>query len=175
MRSLTKTEAIILRKRELLENDLVIIIFTEELGVVRTIAKGAKKITSRRSPHLDTGNLINVYLSHSRESYYLDNTQLISGFTSIKSDQRKISYLYAFFFILDRIMPQEQPDSEVYNLTKKYLVDLAKHDFTSQIFQTYLQTLLFTLGYIEGELPLSSLINRTQEIINEKIPLDDIM
>lgn len=175
MRNLTKTEAIVLSKRELLASDLIITILTEELGLVKTIAKGVKKITSRRSPHLDTGNLIHVFLSHPGETYYLDSTQLISGFTAIKSDPAKVKYLYAFFFILHRILAQEVAEEGIYLLTKKYLVDLSKNLFSAENFRSYLQKLLFSLGYIEGDLSLTSLISRTQEIINEKIPMDDII
>ncbi|MEK7109728.1 MAG: DNA repair protein RecO, partial [Patescibacteria group bacterium] len=66
-----KTEAIVLKKKDLLNKDVLISLFTQDLGRLTIFAKGVKKITSRRSPHLQTGNLINVLISHKNDHYYL--------------------------------------------------------------------------------------------------------
>ncbi|PIP63744.1 hypothetical protein COW97_01050, partial [Candidatus Roizmanbacteria bacterium CG22_combo_CG10-13_8_21_14_all_34_12] len=54
-----KTEAVVLKKKDLLNKDVLISVFSQDLGRLTLFAKGIKKITSRRSPHLQTGNLVN--------------------------------------------------------------------------------------------------------------------
>ena len=89
-----KTEAIVLRKKDLLNRDVLISFFSQNLGRLTVFAKGIKKITSRRSPHLQTGNLINVLLSHKSDRFYLQESQLISGFSELKKDEGKVRQLY---------------------------------------------------------------------------------
>jgi DNA repair protein RecO (recombination protein O) len=176
MSSLVKTEAIILKKKELLQKDILITLLTLEMGKVSVIAKGIKLITSRRAPHLQTGNLVNVILSHKTTTYYLQQTTLISGFQDIKNDPHKMSYLYTFFFIIDKILPEEHKEEEVYAIVKLFLIDLARSStLTLDFLRPHLQKLLVSLGYVEGAKSLSELIQTTEEILNEKVPLHVIM
>jgi DNA repair protein RecO (recombination protein O) len=124
MAQIHKAEAIVLKKRQLLQQDFVITLFTKELGKIKVIAKGIKKLTSRRAPHLETGNLINVVLSQKSEPHYLQQTELTSAFSAIKDDTDKMNYAYVFFFILDRILPEGQAEESLFNMTKKFLIDL---------------------------------------------------
>ncbi|MBI4009495.1 recombination protein O N-terminal domain-containing protein, partial [Candidatus Roizmanbacteria bacterium] len=52
MKRTLKTEAIVLRKRSLPNQDKIVTLFTKELGKLNVFAKGIKKITSRRLPHV---------------------------------------------------------------------------------------------------------------------------
>ena len=171
----SKTEGIIFKKKDLLERDYLLTIFTQEMGKVRAIAKGVKKITSRRAPHLQTGNLVNFVLSSRNDMFYIQDTVLISGFSELKNNQQKIEVLYAFFFILDRMLPEQQREDEVYNLTKKFIIDLSRSSSFSRIqFGSYLQSLLQVLGYVHNPLPLPELISTVESIIHEKIRSDII-
>ena len=170
-----KTEAIVLKKKQLLGQDTFLTLFTKEQGKVFVIAKGIKKLTSRRSPHIQTANLIDVLFHESKDMYYLQETRLISGFIQIKKDNLKVKNMYSLFFILDRLLPERQKEDKIYNITKSFLVDLAKTKVTNWgLFSIYLQKTLQSLGYIHESKPLEELIHMTEGIINEKIPLDVI-
>lgn len=166
-----KTETIVLRKKDLLNKDVLISFFTKELGKLTVLAKGVKKITSRRSPHLQTGNLINILLSQKNDRYYLQESQLISGFSELKKAENKVRELYSFLFILDRLLPENQKEEHVYNLTKKFIIDLSNPDEKARIgLSKYLNKLMGSLGYLHEEKNLPELRSLIQEIIDEKIP-----
>ena len=69
MKRTIKTEAVVLRKRSLPNQDAIVTLFTKELGKINTIAKGIKKITSRRLPHTQTANLINTVIYKKAERF----------------------------------------------------------------------------------------------------------
>ncbi len=166
-----KTEAIVLRKKDLLNKDVLISFFTENLGRLTVFAKGVKKITSRRSPHLQTGNLINVLISHKNDRFYLQESQLISGFSELKKDEDKVKQLYLFLFVLDRLLPENQKEERVYNLTKRFLINLslpAGKDRLGLLY--YLNKLMSLLGYLHQAKNFNELKFFIEEIINEKIP-----
>ena len=166
-----KTEAIVLRKKDLLNRDVLISFFSQNLGRLTVFAKGVKKITSRRSPHLQTGNLINVIISHKNDRYYLQESQLISGFSELKKDEDKVKQLYFFLFILDRLLPENQKEERAYNLTKKFLIDLSHPSGKKRLsLLYYLNKLMSLLGYLHEDKNFNELQFLIEEIINEKIP-----
>ncbi|EKE15200.1 MAG: recombinational DNA repair protein [uncultured bacterium] len=162
-----KTEAIVLKKRDLLNKDVLISLFTEDLGHLTVFAKGIKKITSRRSPHLQTGNLIDVLVSHKNDHYYLQESQLISGFSELKKEEKKVSQLYFFLFVLDRLLPELQKETKIYNLTKNFFIDLTK---SKTVIVNYLTETMRLMGYLDKKVSQAELKSLIEEIINEKIP-----
>jgi len=171
-----KTEGFIFKKISLLNRDQVITIFSRELGRIRVFAKGIKKLTSRRSPHIETGNLINAVLSKSKDYYYLQETGLISGFSQIKKNQSKFQCLYLFLFVLEKLLPESQKEEKMYKLFKSFMIDLSKGDNYRGIMTDYLNNTTSLLGYQERN-KKKDLIEITafiEEIINEKLPAFNI-
>ncbi|PIU37240.1 DNA repair protein RecO [Candidatus Roizmanbacteria bacterium CG_4_8_14_3_um_filter_34_9] len=166
-----KTEAIILKKKDLLNKDVLISVFSQDLGRLTLFAKGIKKITSRRSPHLQTGNLVNILVSHKNERYYLQESELLSGFSELKKDEKKVSNLYLFLFVLECLLPEQQKETKAYNLTKNFLIDLSKSTKPNSIAVKYLSDIMMQLGYLDKKVNFPELKSLIEEIINEKIPL----
>ena len=166
-----KTEAIVLKKKDLLNKDVLISLFTQDLGRLTIFAKGVKKITSRRSPHLQTGNLINILVSYKNDHYYLQETQMLSGFSELKKEEKKVKQLYAFLFVLERLLPEQQRETKVYNLSKNFLIDLSKSSKPSLITVKYLTDIMIHLGYLDKKVSYPELKSLIEEIINEKVPL----
>lgn len=162
-----KTEAIVLRKRGLLEKDVLVSLFTEAEGKVVIIAKGVKKITSRRSPHLQTGNLILTQLNLRKDIYYLEGSSLMSGFSALKSDRSRVEALFKFFYVLDRLLPERQKEQRAYNLTKSFLVKLSRFN-SKEILIDFLNRLLSCLGYTKNNHNIFELEEIISELINEK-------
>lgn len=166
-----KTQAIVIGERNLPNKDKIIIFLTADLGKITVFAKGIKKITSHRLSHLDTGNLVNILIHQNKDNFYLRQTELISGFSQLKKDKIKISYLYSFLFVVNKILPDNQDDQEIFLLTKKFLVALSKEKTVRQeILSAYLNQLLIILGYSTKKLNFSQLKAKIEEIINEKAP-----
>ena len=165
-----KTEAFVLKKFRLPNNDVIVTCFTKEFGKIRSIAKGVKKITSRRAPHLDSINMIEVIYRKNNDSYFLTETKLISAFSAIKSSEYKQKVVYFFFYILDFMLPEAVQDAEIYQWLRNLLILLGGDN---QYIQTYLNRdlniLMRLLGYIDSDLPYNSLIVLIEETIHEKI------
>jgi DNA repair protein RecO (recombination protein O) len=166
-----KTEAVVLKKKDLLNKDVLISLFTQDLGRLTVFAKGVKKITSRRSPHLQTGNLISIFISNKNDHYYLQESQLISGFSELKKVDNNVKQLYSFLFVLDRMLPEQQKETKIYNLTKNFLIDLSKSPKSGSIIIEYLTKAIRLMGYLDRKINQTELKSLIEEIINEKIPL----
>lgn len=171
MKRTIKTEAIVLRKRSLPNQDTIVTLFSKKIGKVNAFAKGIKKITSRRLPHTQTANLINTILYKKDSRFYLQETNLISGFSQIKKNPHKIQLLYLFLFVVERLLPENQSETAVYDLLMKFLIELSKNDnLDSSLSARYLNKILKLLGYSKEDKSYDELRNAIEEIIHEKIP-----
>lgn len=165
-----QTEAIVLKRKEILNKDIVYTLLTQTQGKVKATAKGVKSLNSKRSPHLQTGNLLSCILYRKESFYYLQETNLKSGFSVIKKDSQKMSYLYFILYVIDRLLPENQIEEKIYESFKKFLVKLSKTESLKiKILEKYLSSLLIGLGYINEEKNLEELQAIIQDLINEKL------
>lgn len=159
------------KKKSLLNRDTIITLFSKEWGKIGVFAKGIKKITSKRLPHIQTGNLIEAMISKKGNYLYLQETRLISHFSSIKKDRGKTDCLYFMLFILDRLLPEGQKEEPVYSTCKNLVFSLSKEKKSNQALLTkYVNKTLRYLGYTVKESSMADLRLMIEEIINEKIP-----
>ncbi len=166
-----KTEAIVLKKRSLLTKDQIITLFTLESGKLTVFAKGIKKISSKRLPHLQTANLINTLIYQKDDRFYLQETSLISAFSQIKKAPQKMKMAYLLLYIIDRIAPENQKEKEIYSLVKKFLIELGQTlEFSDSKFEQYLYKLLKLLGYVRAKNSLKENLELIEELTGEKLP-----
>lgn len=166
-----KTEALVLRKYSLPNEDRIITLFTKDRGKMSVVAKGIKKITSRRLPHMETANLVRATLSQTRDRFYLQDSTLLSGFTALKTASRKIDLMYFYFFILEYILPPEQPESHIYTSTLHFMVQLSEAESADTFpILSYLNNLLKMLGYSNADMTFESLCRAVEGIIHKKLP-----
>lgn len=167
-----KTQAFVLKKKILLEKDILIFFFSKEKGKIVVLAKGARKLTSRRISYLETGNLVDLILERRKEKIYLKEINLISGFYQIKNNFKKINILYNFFYILDKILPENQKEERIYNLAKNFFIEINNIDKNvniESVLYKYLNQILINLGYLKKEENKEKLKEIFFEITNEKL------
>ena len=59
-----KCEALIIRKTPIGEADLIVTLFTRERGIVRAVARGGRRSTSRMVGHLEPLTQVQASLAH---------------------------------------------------------------------------------------------------------------
>lgn len=174
MSSAIKTEAIVLKKNSLLGKHNLITLFSQGYGKIKVVAYGTKKITSRRLANLQTGNLLIIVADRKNNFLNLQENNLISAFLKIKKDKKKLNFLYFFFFILDKLLAENQKEEQIYNATKKCLIDLSNTDYSNLQLTDYLNQIIQKLGYSREKKSLLEIITLVEGLINQKIPLSII-
>lgn len=169
-----KTNAFVLRKKNLPNQDVFISLFTEESGKLSLIAKGIKKITSKRQPHIQTGNLIEIIAQRRTDRFYLQDTKLVSVFFKIKADSEKMKHLYLALFIIDRLLPESQQDLQLYANLQEYIIALSeKETDRSRLFE-FMNRLMIHLGYFDKPVDPDRLKTSIENLIHEKLPVDTV-
>lgn len=165
-----KTKAFVIKRKYLLKNDYLLILFTKDFGKLSVLAKGIKKITARRLSHTDSGNFIKVILVNKKDIYYLKQTSLLSVFTKIKNNPQKVRYLFFVLFLLDRFLPENQTEDKIFLLTLNYFSKLARGTADLNELLNYSSKFFLLLGYGKKFFDFSSMKIFIEQTINEKAP-----
>lgn len=170
MKQAFKDLAFVLKKKPLLNRNILIDLFAREHGHIALIAYNAGKLTSRRGPHLETGNLIKIEAIKKNDRYFLSETSLVSGFSTIKEDLTKTNNLYAFLFFLENILPEGVNEERVFDIFKAYLVALSKESSPDAVTSRYINLVLVNLGYLRDPIPEQELKDFVADLIGNQLP-----
>lgn len=140
------TTALVINKKRRREGDIIVTLFTESLGKINCIAKGAQSLKSRRLGHLETGNIIKVSLFEKDSYYWLSESEtLIPFLKSSTSTLSQINLLFYFLEIVNALLPTEQIQPGLYQLTLDSIKAISQNSFSHFIHKEIL--FLEKLGY----------------------------
>lgn len=147
-----KTEGIILKRRDLGEADRILTVFTLQRGKISVIAKGVRRITSRRAGNVELLNRVIIYLYQGRGLPILTEAQSLDTFSKLKEDLTLSAYGYHIIELIDKMTAENQENRILYG----YLVDVLKRLSTKprQILVRAFETkILSNLGFVSFQTP----------------------
>lgn len=140
-----KIEGIIIKRAISGEADRIITVMTKTQGKIRINAVGVRKISSRRSSHVELLNHVNMTLYKAKQLPILTEIVTLDNFSGIKSDLKKVGFAYHVCELIDSLCPENQENRQIYDsllvlLTESFMKQSVGVDVGS--FQTRLLTLL---------------------------------
>ncbi len=136
-----KDRGFILKRVNFGDSDRYITIFTRYNGKIELVAKGVRKITSRRASAVELLNLIEFQTIKGPRNYILTETKLIDPFGELKNDLANIEKVFTTCELIDAIMPLGQKHTDVFELMTRALSRM-RDEKTLILFQAKLLTLL---------------------------------
>ena len=115
------TDAIVLQAKPILEKDVLVELFTRELGRVRVFAKYAQSKKPRFGGQLNALNVLNVRLIKKGTAFYLGQTTVSNTFSEIKKDYNKIKVAYQFLHVIRSVTQMDQENKELFDALLHYL------------------------------------------------------
>jgi DNA repair protein RecO (recombination protein O) len=164
---------IVLKRRNWGETDKIVTLYTREYGKLRLMAKGVRKISSRRGGYLEPFRLIKVSVHGSRQ------TDIISEVTSAADviaevSANSIGYSYLFCELVDRLTPESESQEEIFFLLKNAIRSISRstspEEFDSLV-DSFTNTLLEILGFLErgNRLAHDALVGYVEQIIEKRL------
>lgn len=142
-----KTEGIIIKRRNSGEADRVITIFSKTYGKIQAKAIGVRRITSKRSSHLELLNLVHFNFYKGRVIPLVLETQTIENFGELKDDLTKIGFAFHMCELIDGLCADSQEQPLVFDLLYKTLQKLSKSDDIVVVVHEFEVELLTLLGF----------------------------
>src|SRR5688500_7676363 len=118
--SLKQTEAIVIKSYSLSEADRIVVFFTREFGVVRGVAKGAKRLKSRFGSMLEPFSTVNLEYFQ-KEDRELVSIRYVDLVRSCFDQASEPEVLQTFSYIADLLIsfvPPHDPNETLYRMVK---------------------------------------------------------
>lgn len=137
------TNAILLRKIEYGDHDLIITFLTQDRGKVTVMAKNAKKSVHRYSGALDLFSLNHIQCSFPKKNkdslVHLMQTDLENGFANIRYDVYKTAYASYWVEMIHFWLEEDRAQPQLYELLLFSLDMLDRSDIRKEILNLLFQ------------------------------------
>ena len=143
-----RVEAVILRHADWGEADRLLTLFTRERGKVRVIAKGARRIRSRKAGHLEPFTRVTMQVAKGRDLLIVTQVDTLEAYLPIHEDLDKTSRAAYLAELLDRFTYEDESEnSSIYHLLTETLGRLETESDPWLATRYFEMHLLDLLGY----------------------------
>jgi DNA repair protein RecO (recombination protein O) len=143
-----RVEAVILRHADWGEADRLITLYTRERGKVRAIAKGARRIRSRKAGHLEPFTHVTLQLAKGRDLLILTQADTLESYLPLGTDLVKTGYASYAVELLDRFTYEDENENNViFRLLIEILSRIASEADPWLAIRYYEVRLLDSLGF----------------------------
>jgi DNA repair protein RecO (recombination protein O) len=111
-----KVEAVIIAHSEYGEADRFVRIFSLENGKLNTLAKGVRKMQSRKAAHLEPFTHAALVLARGHTFWIITQAETLHAFPAIRDDLNKTTDASYVMELVDKVSTEGQPESGLYRL-----------------------------------------------------------
>ncbi len=145
-------EAIILRRLTFNESDLLVYLYTQEKGLIKGVAKGAKKFKSKLGAHLEPISLISYLCITNKVFFKLVSANNLDYYIDIRDNLIKQNIAGLIFNYFIKIVKENQKDRDLYEHLKDWLnyfnqVEVEKASQADAYLLIFLAKFLKILGF----------------------------
>lgn len=124
-----RASAVVLRHSDWGEADRLLTLYTREQGMVRALAKGARKVTSRKAGHLQPFTHVTVQLAKGRDLLIITQVETVNAFLPLHDDLMKTGHAaYAIELLLRFSYEDEGANPAIFRLLVETLERLEKEE-----------------------------------------------
>lgn len=151
-----KSEGIVLKRINFGEADKIVTVFSKHYGKITLIAKGIRRMTSRKRGNLEVFNQVGFFAARGRGMDIVTETELKESFSSLRKSLHKVAIAYQLCEMVDKLTAEGSEQEEVYELLSEYLIKLntVKQDNISFFLGSFGLNLLKILGFWPKDKPV---------------------
>jgi DNA repair protein RecO (recombination protein O) len=155
------SQAVIMRVRELGESDLIVTFFTPHRGLLKGVAKGARRSRKRFVNCLDNFSLVSLEYALKREGglCFLHSGKLIDGYADLRSDFALLSAASYIIELTEILFPSGVSDPRMFKLLNESLTSLTSAERAAAI-PIVFEARAMTLGGYKANLEKCSTCGR---------------
>jgi DNA repair protein RecO (recombination protein O) len=172
-----RTTGIVLRQLDWGEVDRLLTLYTQDRGKLRLIAKGIRRVKSRKVGSLELFNLVEVLVARGENLGIITEVGVLENFNQWRRDLIKVAAAYYFCELIDRLTAEEQINPKIFFLLQEALGGLGKEELKPLV-RHFEERLLDELGFgVPGRIRVKSgsLRNYIEAIAERKIKSPEIL
>ncbi|HQN04288.1 MAG TPA: DNA repair protein RecO [Anaerolineaceae bacterium] len=121
-----RVEAVVLRHSDWGEADRLLVLFTREKGKIRAIAKGVRRIRSRKAGHLEPFTRSSLQLALGQDFWLVTQAETVAYYPALLEDLLRTGYAAYMIELVDRFTMEEGQNVSLYTLLVDTLQRIAE-------------------------------------------------
>jgi len=121
-----RVEAVVLRHSDWGEADRLLTLFTREAGILRALAKGARKPRSRKAGHIEPFTRVDLMLARGKDLWIVTQAETVESFQALREDLMRTGYASYAVELVDRFSYEEGENRSLYRLLMETLQRVAQ-------------------------------------------------
>ncbi|MFC1653821.1 DNA repair protein RecO [Patescibacteria group bacterium] len=121
------SEGIVLKRINYGDADRIVTFYTKKFGKITAIAKGSRKLSSRKKGGMEPGTESKCLYIRSKGMPIVTQSQVLSSFSKAQEDLTSVTQVFQVLEIIDLLTVDEEPNINTYNLLKNSL-NLMQHN-----------------------------------------------
>ena len=143
-----RVEAVVLRHHDYGEADRLLTLYTRQLGKTRVLAKGARKIASRKAGHIEPFTQVKLQLAKGRDILLVTQADTVDAYLPLRENLILTSQASYVLELLDRFTYVDETENpSTFRLLTDTLARLASNDDPWLVIRYYEMRLLDLLGF----------------------------
>ncbi|MEW6284598.1 MAG: DNA repair protein RecO [Chloroflexota bacterium] len=143
-----RVDAVVLRHSDYGEADRLLTLFTRQLGKTRAIAKGARKIASRKAGHIEPFTYVKLQLAQGRDMFIVTQADTVDAYLPLRDDLVLTGHAAYALELLDRFTYDDQTENPtLFRLLTDTLSRLASRHDPWLVIRYYEMRLLDHVGF----------------------------
>jgi DNA repair protein RecO (recombination protein O) len=116
-----KAEGIVLKRTNFGEADKILTLYTKDRGKIVCLAKGIRRMSSRKRGNLEIFNHISFFAAKGKGLDIVTETEILDSYLIWRNSLKKVATAYEICEILDKLTPENLEQEDVYDLLALYL------------------------------------------------------
>ena len=144
-----KSEGVVLKRINYGEADRIVTIFSKQHGKTALIAKGIRRMTSRKRGSLEIFNQISFYAARGKGMDIITEAEVIESFSILRNDLKKVGAAYEICEVVDKLLAEAVPEYEVYEslISSLKIISQSDEKIVSMAVENFFKNILIILGY----------------------------
>ena len=141
------SNGIVLARKNYGEADRILVVYSKKLGKISLIAKGVRKLKSRKRGSLEVFSQIKFSAARGRNLDIITEAEIIDSYPKIRKDLKKVALAYYFMEVVGRTTHEGEKNPSLYSHLLKNLRMLKVSDSLKNLRKTFVYEALVLLGF----------------------------
>lgn len=142
-----RDEVIVLKSRDFKESDKLLVLFGRRRGKFSAIAKGIRKLSSRKRGHLETFSLCKVSCAEGKSIDIVIEADVVKALDTKDIEYEEYDRIGFAAFVLDRFIPFGTTENDIFDFWLEYF----DTDHSSMSTRNFVLKTLRNLGFVSNE------------------------
>ncbi len=142
-----RIEAVVLRHNDWGEADRLLSLYSREQGKLRAIAKGVRKVRSRKAGHLEPFTRVRLQMARGRDLPLVTQAEALDAYLPLRENLVLVGYTWYVVELIDRFTYEDEENRSLYRLLVDTLSRLSTGHEADLVVRYYEIRLLDLLGF----------------------------